>query len=98
MVGLGGAAVSAVLHLGVCECASCEARYVVSVAAPDKWGGRSERNEAVALAALRSGWLYYQPTGAWSCAACVARSDHAGAEYRAAARRMVERVRRALAL
>ena len=48
------------------------------------------------LAALRGGWLYYHPTSSWACPACVARSDYSGAEYRAAARRMAERVRRAL--
>ena len=89
---------SVTLHLGVCVCGSCPARYVVSVAPPTEWGGKSERTEAVALAALRDGWLYYHPTSSWACPACVARSDYNGAEYRAAARRMIERVRRALAL
>jgi len=87
---------SVAIHLGTCECASCGAHYVVSVAPLDQWGGRSERGEAVALAALRGGWLYYHPTSSWACPACVARSDYSGAEYRAAARRMVERVKRAL--
>lgn len=77
---------SVAIHLGTCECASCGAHYVVSVAPPTEWGGRSERSEAVALAALRGGWLYYHPTSSWACPACVARSDYNGAEYRAAAR------------
>ena len=45
---------SVAIHLGTCECASCGARYVVSVAPLDQWGGRSERSEAVALAEGRS--------------------------------------------
>lgn len=86
------------LNLGTCDCASCGARYIVSVAPLTEWGGRSERGEAIALGALRDGWLYYHPTSAWACPVCVAKSDHGGAEYRAAARRMIERVRKALAL
>ena len=84
------------MNLGSCECASCGARDVLAVSAPTAWPKRGDVAEAVALAMLRAGWLYYHPTGSWSCPACVARSDHGGAEYRAAARRMVERVRRAL--
>ncbi len=85
-------------ELGAVQCASCDARYVVSVAGHGEWAGQSARREAVVLAALRSGWLYYHPTGAWSCVACVAKSDHSGAEYRSAARRMVETIRRAVGL
>ena len=80
------------------ECASCERVGTYATPSAEQWTARTERTEAIALAALRGGWLYYHPTGAWSCPACVARSDHGGAEYRAAARRMAERVRRALAL
>ena len=79
-----------------CPCGRC---LVLTAGDPEQWTrGYSARVEAVALAALRGGWIYYQPTGAWSCAACVARSDHSGAEYRAAARRMVETIRRAVGL
>mgnify|MGYP000278747774 CR=1 FL=1 len=58
--------------------------------------GTCECASCGARAALRGGWLYYHPTSSWACPACVARSDYSGAEYRAAARRMAERVRRAL--
>ena len=83
------------------ECASCERVGTYATPSVEQWTARTartERTEAIALAALRGGWLYYHPTGAWSCPACVARSDHGGAEYRAALRRMVDRVRRAMAL
>ena len=54
------------------------------------------RIEAVALAALRSGWLYYATTSAWSCPVCVDHSDAASPVYRSAVARMVERIRRAV--
>jgi hypothetical protein len=81
--------------IAACQCGSCGARHVVVLVSGEALSG-AERVEAVALAALRDGWLYYHPTSSWACPACVARSDYSGAEYRAAARRMAERVRRAL--
>ena len=78
---------------------ACGVRFVT--AAPLwAWTERvtAERVEAVELAALRSGWIHYQAARSWSCPACVDRSDHGAAEYRGAAIRMLERVRKALAL
>lgn len=91
LAGAGGA-----MNLGSCECSSCDAVTVATFAPSSLWPNVATVAESISLAALRAGWLYYYPTGSWSCPACVARSDHGGAEYRAAARRMVDRVRRAL--
>lgn len=86
------------MNLGSCACASCGVVTVASVEPSSLWPNLATVAESISLAALRDGWLYYHPTGSWSCPKCVAMSDHGGAEYRAAARRMVERVRRALSL
>jgi hypothetical protein len=80
------------------RCASCDRIDGYAVMPLVDTPRHCTSGEVLSLAALRGGWLYYHPTGAWSCPACVARSDHGGAEYRAALRRMVDRVRKAMAL
>lgn len=83
------------LDLVRCACGRC---LVLSAGDQAQWPGDATRRDAVALAALRCDWLYYASTSAWSCPACVARSDAASPVYREAARRKAERVRGALAL
>ncbi len=79
-----------------CPCGRC---LVLTAGDPEQWTrGYSARVEAVALAALRCGWLYYASTSSWSCTACVERSDTASPVYKGAVARMAERVRKALAL
>ena len=86
------------VHLDPVRC-SCGRCLVLTAGDPEQWTrGLSARLEAVALAALRSGWLYYASTSAWSCPACVERSDTGSLVYKGAVARMVELVRKAVAL
>lgn len=85
------------VHLDAVRC-SCGRYLVLTAGDPEQWPGMATRIDAVALAALRSGWLYYATTSAWSCPPCVERSDQGTNVYRSAVARMAERVRKALAL
>ena len=85
------------VHLDAVRC-SCGRYLVLTAGDPEQWPGMATRIDAVALAALRGGWLYYATTSAWSCPACVDKSDTASPVYRSAIARMAERVRKALAL
>lgn len=78
------------------ECCSCLRCLVLTAGDRAVWRSDAHRAEAVAIAALRCGWLYYTSTGAWACKTCVAKSDTSSSAYRAAVSRMAERVRRAL--
>lgn len=96
MVGVGGAAVTVHLDAVRCSCGRC---LVLTAGDAEQWTrGLSARLEAVALAALRSGWLYYASTSAWSCPVCCDKSDAGATPYQSAVASMVTRVRKALAL